>query len=163
MSVPGLLTLTAAGETLTYNGASYVNTSALATVNIGQTIPHQVIILRGYTVVCNGWTPPTATPVIYVDLPFLGGASVKDELSYMNRLPLLISAGANVSGSTGDFDAGVYTGVTQYTEMTVPLQLFQDIQPQFVMGVYTRDGKPINTSDITSVSLQFSYGFNNLQ
>lgn len=158
MSIPGLLTITIANETLTYNGQPYVNTSNSAYISIGTSIPHQVLILRGYTVVCNAYAPTTANDfTIYVDLPFLGGATLKDELNYMNRLPLPLSTGF----TTGN--PNVVTGITQYEEMTIPLQLLQDIQPSFTAKVYNRDGTLVNTSQILSVKLLFSYGFSNLQ
>jgi hypothetical protein len=147
-SSPALLTITSQAETL--NGVT--NTSAIANVYIGKTIPHQVIIFRGYHVVSDPANLPAAPNgyMIYVDVPWLGAANLVDGLSYQNRLPLPI-----------DVDETSLTATLHSTlkwEMTMPLQLVSDIPQQFTMAVYNRDGSPVSTSWIKSVSLTFSYG-----
>lgn len=145
-ATPSLLTIHMAAETL--NG--FVNTVAAGTINVAKTIEPQTIILRGYRVECASSAYALTQQIVYVDVPWLGGYSLTDGLTYMSRLPLLL-------------DNAV---VTLKTEMTTPLRLSGPITSQFTYTNYNRNGTivtPISgTNGITAITLQMSYGSNTI-
>lgn len=143
MSTPSLLTLNMATETL--NG--YNNTSATGTINISKIIEPQTIIWRGYRVQMDTQADALSQQLVYVDFPWLNSYCLTDGITYMTRLPIML-------------DNAV---VTIKTEMTMPLRISQTINSQFNYAIYNRDGTPVNTSKVISVTLYMSYGTDSIQ
>ena len=143
MSTPSLLTIHMATETL--NG--YSNTSASGTINIEKIIQPQTIIWRGYRVQMDTQADALSQQLIYVDFPWLNSYCLTDGISYMSRLPIML-------------DNAV---VTLKTEMTMPLRTSNTIQSQFNYNVYNRNGTPVNSSQVVSITLYFSFGTDSIQ
>jgi hypothetical protein len=65
-------------------------TSATTTFTISNKIPKQTIYLIGYRIEVTDATAALASPVVYIDLPFLSGNQLIDAIPSRVYLPLML-------------------------------------------------------------------------
>ena len=121
---PGIFTLETTTETTTFT--------------ISNKIPKQVMYLIGYRIELDDATAALASPVVYIDLPFLSGNQLIDGIPSRTYLPLMLDNAK----------------VTNWQGLNKPILLSDNVPNTFDM-VVRNNSTYAALSTLVHISLQF--------